>query len=130
MRRDDGVVPAVRLPENIEDVAGERDRAEASVDQDVERHAGELAFRHPELRRLPQEPERDQRRRAVADPGEQPEKPVGADADPGARDADRAVEKIRDPAETGEAPFDLRGREGGVQRTMRQLPSGWRQAVP
>jgi hypothetical protein len=130
MVRDDGVVPAVRLPEDVEDVARDGHRAEAGIEGDVEQHARELALRQAKLRRLPDEPERDERRGTVADAGNETDQAVEPEADVRAGNRDGAVEEIGDAAESREPPIGLGRGRGGSQRTMRQLPSGWRQAVP
>ena len=42
MLADDLQILGVRPPEKVEDIAGERDRAERGVDADIGRHASQL----------------------------------------------------------------------------------------
>src|SRR5690606_21229016 len=64
-------VPEVRLPEEVEDVAGKRHRAEAQIERHVPAHARQRRGSHAQAMRLDQDVERDERGRGIAEAGDE-----------------------------------------------------------
>ena len=62
---------------------------------DVQHHAREHHLRHPQARAVPQQEQREDRRREVADAGKEPEDRIDPEGDLGAGNAERAVENPR-----------------------------------
>ena len=126
MLLDDRDVPEVGLPEHVEDIAHQRKRPEAGVDRDVRGHPRQFSGGKSQSHPLVEDPERDHPRRRVASPGDEADETVEAEAEARPGDADGGVEQRRDATQPLQTPRDL----PGLYRTIRQDPSGWRQAVP
>jgi hypothetical protein len=126
MLLDDRDVPQIGLPEDVEDIAHRRNRTEPGVDGDVRCHPRELRGGKSEPHPFIKDPERDDCRRRVAGAGNEADETVEAKADARPRNADGGVEQRRDATQPLQTPRDL----PGLYRTIRQDPSGWRQAVP
>lgn len=90
-------VPPVRLVEEVEEIAGQGNRADGGIDDDVRQHAQHQARRRAERTRLHDDDEAEQGPSAVTDPRHQPEQPVETDTKAGARNADLRIEQGGEP---------------------------------
>ena len=75
-------VPVVGLPHEVERVADDGNGADAGVDQRVDDHPREHRLGHPLTRRLPDQQQRQHRRRHVADPGNETKDRIEAEPSP------------------------------------------------
>src|SRR5262245_12201516 len=91
-------VPLIRFPREVEQVAGERDRADDGIDARVEDHSCHHDFGDMDIPCLPQERDREQRRHKVADPGDEADDRVEANPVRGAGEYERRVHELGDAA--------------------------------
>jgi hypothetical protein len=104
-------VLVVRLPCEVEEVAGDRHRPDQRVDRDVDQHAQLHDPGHAELPRLQQHANREERRDEVAKAGEEAENRIEPDAVGRAGHEEGVIEQVGDLAQAGE-PLLLGGRQG------------------
>src|SRR6476660_2363804 len=87
-------VAQIRLPAEVEQVAGERNRPDDRIDTRVENHARQHNFRHAYITRLPQQHDRKQRRHEIANPRHQADDRVESYAVRGAGQHERRIQQL------------------------------------
>jgi hypothetical protein len=108
-------IALVGFPDDVKEIAEERDVAEEPVDANVGQHAPEGSGGEFPAAGFEEDVAGESEARDVAEAGEETEEGVEADAELGAGDGDRVVEEVADLADLAEAiGAGFGGEHGGL----------------